>query len=242
MRSKLKEKCLKNLQKYDTPTIANAIEIFNVRSRIEGFMSPDIKPILATKKTIIGYASTAKISSLNPPKKNQKNLELQYYKTVRDAFKPTIAVIEDIDFPPIGSYWGEIKVSIHKALGCIATITNGGVRDLKEVEKMSFGYFAKNVLVSHGYVNIINYNCPVKVGGLLIKPGDLLCADIHGVVSIPLSIAPKLAQICQKIQYSEKPVLEKCQQYFTHGLISMNEIKEVLDKMKQRKPKMFNKK
>jgi len=204
-------------------------------------MSPDIKCILPYKKTFIGYASTARISSLNPLKKNQRNLDLQYYKIVRDTLKPTIAVVEDIDSPSIGSYWGEIKVAIHKALGCMATITNGGVRDLTEVEKMGFGYFANCVLVSHGYVHIIDYNCPVKVGGLLIKPGDLLCADMHGVISIPLSVAPKLAQICQKIQYSEKPVLEKCSQYFTQrlkGLISINEIKEALDETKQRKPKM----
>jgi len=229
---------LKELKNFDTPTISNAIEVFNLRSRIEGFMGPDIKCFLPIKKPIIGYASTVKISSLNPPKKNQRNLELQYYKIVRNTPKPTFAVVEDIDSPAIGSYWGEIKVSIHKALGCIGTITNGGVRDLTEVEKMGFGYFANCVLVSHGYVHIVDYNCPVKVGGLLIKPGDLLCADMHGVISIPLSIAPKLAQICQKIQYSEKPVLEKCRQYFTQGLISINEIKEVLDEMKQRKPKM----
>ena len=201
-------------------------------------MSSDIKCILPYEKTFIGYASTARISSLNPPKKNQRNLELQYYEIVRNTFKPTIAVVEDIDSPPIGSYWGEIKVSIHKALGCIATITNGGVRDLTEVEKMGFGYFANCVLVSHGYVHIIDYNCQVKVGGLLIKPGDLICADMHGVILVPLSIVPKLAQICQKIQYSEKPVLEKCRPYFTQGIISINEIKEVLDEMKKRKPKI----
>ena len=238
MENRFKEDYLKELQKYDTPTIANAIEVFHIRPRIEGFMSPDIKSILPCEKTFIGYASTAIISSLNPPKKNQKDLEFQYYKIVRDTFKPTIAVIEDNDSSPIGSYWGEIKVSIHKALGCVATITNGGIRDLTEVEKIGFGYFASCVLVSHGYVHILDYNCPVKVGALLVKPGDLLCADRHGVISIPLSIAPKLAQICEEIQDSEKPVLEKCQPYFTQGVISINEIKEALDEMKKRRPKM----
>lgn len=107
---------------------------------------------------------------------------------------------------------------------------------------MGFGYFANCVLVSHGYVHIIDYNYPVKVGGLLIKPGDLLCADMHGVISIPLSVVPKLAQTCQKIQYSEKPVLEKCQPYFTHSTISINEIKEALDEMKKRKTKIVDRK
>lgn len=233
MGSKLKEECLKNLQKYDTPTIANAIELFNVRSKIEGFMSPDIKPILPIKKTIVGYAATIKISSINSQKNKKENIRLNYYKKVKDSLKPTIVVVEDIDSPSIGSFWGEITVSIHKALGCIGTITSGGVRDLKEVDKIGFGYFAKNILVSHGYIHIIDYNCQVKVGGLLIKPGDLLCADMHGAILIPLSIASKLSPICQKLQYSEKPVLGKCKQYFdkSSGLLSINELGEALDKM-----------
>lgn len=236
----MKKDYLKALQKFDVPTIANAIEVFNVRPRTEGFMGPAIKSTLPYKKTFIGYASTAKISSLNPPKKNQRDLELEYYKIVRNTIKPTIAVVEDIDSPSIGSYWGEIKVSIHKALGCVACITNGGVRDLPEVEKIGFGYFANSVLVSHGYVHVIDYNCPVKIGGLQIRPGDLVCADMHGVLSIPLSIAPKLAQICQKIQYSEKPVLEKCRPYFAQGEISIDEVKEVLGEMKTRKPQIVD--
>lgn len=46
MGNRLKEDYLKELQKYDTPIIVNAIEAFNIRPRIEGFTSPDIKCIL----------------------------------------------------------------------------------------------------------------------------------------------------------------------------------------------------
>lgn len=229
---------LKELKNFDTPTISNAIEIFNLRSRIEGFMGPEIKCFLPIKKPIIGYACTVKMSSLNPPKDDQKKLWLSYYESVRNTSNPTIVVVEDIDSPPIGSFWGEVRASIHKALGCVGTITNGGVRDINEVKNLNFAYFAYCLLVSHGYVHIIDYNCPVKVGGIEVKPGDLLHADIHGVINVPKKIVPNLADVCRKIQDSEKPVFKRCRQYFNQGSISKGEIQEALEEMNRRKPKL----
>ncbi len=229
---------LKELKNFDTPTVSNAIEIFNLRSKIEGFMGSEIKCILPLKKPIIGYACTVKISSLNPPKDAQKKLWLSYYECVRNISNPTVVVVEDIDSTPIGSFWGEVRAAIHKALGCIGTITNGGVRDINEVNNLNFAYFAYCILVSHGYVHIIDYNCSVKVGGIKVKPGDLLHADIHGVIKVPKKIVSDLIDVCRKIQDSEKPVLERCQQYFNQGSISKDEIQEVLEEMNRRKPKL----
>jgi len=112
----------------------------------------------------------------------------------------------------------------------VSTITNGGVRDLDEVNEFGFGYFACCVLVSHAYVHIENYNCPVKVGGLTIKPGDLLHADKHGVILIPDSVTHKLAEACRKIQLAEKPFIEGCRKKFGRG-IGIGEIRNLREKM-----------
>ncbi len=216
---------LEELMSFDTPTISNAIERFNIRSKIEGFMSPDIKCILPCKKTIIGYACTAKISTIKPPTPEQQNLAMDYYAKVQETDFPTISVLQDIDPKPAGSFWGEVNATTHKALGCLATITNGGVRDLKEVEELGFGYFASCVLVSHCYTHVEEYDCPVEVGGLTVKPGDLLAADRHGVISIPKEIAPKLADACRKAAEAELPVLNGCRKAIAEGRkVSMEEL------------------
>ena len=46
-----------------------------------------------------------------------------------------MAVIQDLDSLPVGSFWGDVQAAVHQALGCIGVITNGGVRDIPAVQK-----------------------------------------------------------------------------------------------------------
>jgi len=212
---------LEELKEFDTPKISNAIEMFDIRPRTEGFMGPEIKCILPYKKPLIGYAATAIISSTRPPIPLQKEMVYESYSHVKKTQSPTFSVIQDIDPTPVGSFWGEVQTNAHSALGCVGTLTNGGVRDLDEVNELGFGYFASCVLVSHAYIHIENYNCPVKVGGLTINPEDLLHADKHGVILIPDAIVHKLA---------EKPFIEGCRKIFVMG-IEVVEIRNLREKM-----------
>src|SRR4029434_9249423 len=83
---------------------------------------------------------------------------LDYIATIPE---PRVVVVQDLDRQPIGSMWGEVNGSIHKALGCIGTVTDGGVRDLDEVRAMGFYYFASCILVSHAYIHLIDFGNPV---------------------------------------------------------------------------------
>lgn len=230
----LSAEALDELRNFDTPTICNAIERFNIRSFTEGFMGPEIRCILPCDRPIVGYAATAKISALRPPTDEQKEMAMKYYESVQKAPAPTIVVIEDIDPQPVGSFWGEVQGSIHKALGCVGVVTNGGVRDLDEVERLGFRYFASCILVSHAYVHLEAYDCPVRVGGLTVRPGDLLHADKHGVALIPQEIAPVLAEACRKAQWAEEPVIEGCRKGFESG-ISLADLKEWRQEMARRR-------
>ncbi|MBD3308893.1 RraA family protein [candidate division KSB3 bacterium] len=232
--SRLTPAQLEELREFDSPTVSNAIEFFDIRPRTEGFMGPEIKCILPYRKPMIGYACTATISSLEPPTPEQKALVYDYYANVKQAPTPTVVVIQDLDPVPIGSFWGEVHASIHKALGCVGVITNGGVRDLDEVRALEFGYFASCVLVSHAYDHIEDYDCPVQVGGLTIQPGDLLHADQHGVVLIPPEIAPELAAACRQAHYAEEPVIQGCRTKFESG-VSLEELRQWREEMQRRR-------
>jgi 4-hydroxy-4-methyl-2-oxoglutarate aldolase len=225
---------LEELREFDSPTISNAIERFDIRPRTEGFMGPEIKCIIPYPKPMIGYACTAKMSALKPPTPEQAELIYAYYAKVKSTPAPTIAVIQDIDPSPIGSLWGEVHASIHKALGCVGTITNGGVRDLDEVKGLGFGYFASCVLVSHAYDHLEEYDCLVEIVGLTVNPGDLLHADKHGVVLIPHEIAPELAQACRKALYAEEPVVKGCRGKFDVG-VDIEELRQWREEMKRRR-------
>lgn len=224
--NKLTLEQIEELRAFDTPTLCNAIEFFGVRPKIEGFMTPDIKCFLPYGKTMIGYACTAKISTSAPATTSQPDIWMGYYEKLQSSARPAIAVIEDIDEQPVGSFWGEVNATCHKSLGCVGTITNGGVRDLNEVETLEFGFFASTLLVSHAYVHIEDYNCPVEVGGLTIQPGDLLAADRHGVVLIPGEVASHLAKACNLAGAAEMPVLEGCRRAIAEKReVDLNELR-----------------
>ena len=54
---------------------------------------------------------------------------------------PKIVVVQDLDKPKVGgSFWGEVTSNMHRALGCVGTITDGSIRDLDEMTNAGFKY------------------------------------------------------------------------------------------------------
>ena len=206
----LNEQQLDELTQFDTPTVCNALEKFKLRPRTEGFTSPVIRSIFPGRKPMVGYACTAKVSAMKAGTKVNEEILYQYYQSVKDCPGRPISVIEDLDEQSIGSFWGEVQTTIHKALGCMGVITNGGVRDLDEAYALGFTYFAQSILVSHAYIHMEETNTAVMLGGLKIHPRDLLHADKHGAVLIPHEVADKVADACRQIQDAEMPVLNGC--------------------------------
>jgi len=162
---------------------------------------------------------------MHPPTDAQKSFPEQYYETLHVSPKPTITVIQDTDPAPIGSFWGEVQATTHVALGCAGVVTSGGVRDLDEVEPLGFEYYSSCILVSHAYIHIVEFGCPVDVGGITINPGELVFADKHGVIVIPEKITPYLAEACRAAAAAEQPVLANCRNYFGK-LVPMDDLKK----------------
>ena len=204
---KLSSEELVILKQYDTPTVSNVIELFQIRSRTEGYMDRRIKARFPEMPPMVGYASTATFRCATPKGPDSYgSLEKQV-----DAFKelpgPPIVVFEDLDNPLVGATFGEIMCSTYKAFGAQGLITSGAGRDLDQVRALGFPVFTEAVLCSHGYSQIPSIHHPVNVGGLLIKPGDLLHGDLNGVVLIPHEIAKEVVQACEIFVKAESVIL-----------------------------------
>jgi regulator of RNase E activity RraA len=200
---------LDELRQWNTPTIANALELFGNRPRNIGFMNTDIKCIFPHMGVMVGYAVTVTIMADQPVAPGRGVNMGDYIDYVVSTPAPRIVVVQDLDQPPaIGSLWGEVNGSRHKALGCLGTITNGGVRDLDEVEALGFQFFAAHVIPSHAYVHMEDFGIPVKVGGLIVNTGDLLHADKHGVIYIPHDVAAEVPEKCREMERREKPFID----------------------------------
>jgi regulator of RNase E activity RraA len=202
---------LESLKRYNTPTISNAIEFFDVRPRDVGFLPHYIRCLIPELGAIIGYAVTSQTMASPPEGEPSRDLLPDYLRYVSAQPGPKIAVAEDLDDPPgLGAQFGEVTATIHQKLGCVGHITSGCPRDLDEVKALGFPMFGLNPCVSHAYVRLVDYAKPVTVGGVTIRPGDLIHADKHGACIIPLEVAPKLAEACAEVERRERPLLEIC--------------------------------
>jgi regulator of RNase E activity RraA len=124
---------------------------------------------------------------------------------------PRIVVIEDADKPAgLGAFVGEVNANILVALGCVGLVTNGAVRDLNEVRPTGFQMFAGNVSVSHAYAHIFDFGGPVVVGGLTIRPGEMVHGDLNGVQTVPPEIADQVPSMAQKILRRRQRLIKTC--------------------------------
>jgi len=171
-------------------------------------MLPEIQCVFPDMGPMIGYAATAIITA--DSSEGRRVPPPEWWEVIRRIPEPRVAVIHDIDRPVIGSFWGEVNANIHKALGCVGTVTDGSVRDLDEVKELGFHFFSSCISVSHAYVHLVEVGVPVKVGGLVVKPGDLIVGDKHGVISIPLDIARDVPKAAQMMEDWERRVINFC--------------------------------
>ncbi len=202
---------IEELRGITTPTIANAVELFDIRSRNVGFASSDVRSIFPDLPVMVGYACTATIRANQPGDEAERVPAHIMWEHVLSMPAPRVIVVQDEDEPPaIGSLWGEVNGSIFKALGAVGVVTDGGVRDLDEVHEMRFQFFARHVIVSHAYVHLTSVGRPVTIGGLTIEPGDLIHGDKHGVMQIPHEIAADIPEAVRRVEERERPIIALC--------------------------------
>lgn len=198
------------LQSVDTPTVCNAIEVAQGKRGFDAFTRGTM---LAsdTSRAIVGYAVTAQIAAVAPPTEPSDVIRarrMTYYKAMADGPQPSIAVVEDLDYPDaIGAYWGEVNTTIHKGFGMAGALTNGVMRDLGDMAP-DFPVIAGSIGPSHGFVHVRTVGTPVSIFGLRIAHGDLVHADRHGAVVIPPDVLTQLQQAITKMQETERLVLD----------------------------------
>ena len=197
------------LKNFDTPTIANALEIAAGRRSTEGFTRRTLIAANAKLKPIVGYARTAMIRSATPfdPKTRREKL-LAYYDYIAQPKQPSIAVIQDVDNAPgLGAFWGEVNTNIHWGLGCVGALTNGSMRDL-EMMQPQFQCLAASLSPSHAWVHVVEFGAKVDVCGLFVSDGEIVHADHHGALVIPADLLERIPGAIDLMARKEKVLLD----------------------------------
>src|SRR5262249_35749622 len=160
---------LELLRRYDTPTICNVVELFDLYPRTAGYMDGRIVACYPALPPMVGYASTATFRSASPPRAGNVYSGLdQQVAAFAGLPGPPVVVFQDLDSPPAAATFGEIMCSTYQAFGAVGLITSGAGRDLDQVEKLRFPCFTGGTICAHGYCHIPEINVPVHVGGVTI--------------------------------------------------------------------------
>lgn len=211
MTAPLNQAQLARLAEFDTPTVCNVIELWDIRPRETGYMDARIRAAFPSLPPMVGYALTSTFRARTAPRQGDVYTSLdQQTQAFANLPGPAVVVFQDLDSPSAAATFGEVMCTTYQAFGAQGLITSGTGRDLDQVAALDFPVFTNGECCSHGNCHIPAVNVPVDVGGLTVNPGDLLHGDRNGVTNIPAEIASEIADACEELMAAEQIVLDYC--------------------------------
>ncbi|HSX94775.1 MAG TPA: RraA family protein [Hydrogenophaga sp.] len=165
-----------------------------------GYMATCIKPRINDKR-ICGPAATvleAATDEFVPP---QHALDL-----IDEAPAGSVIVISIEGGEPDVAVWGGLMTAGAVANGHAGAVLDGGVRDLTEIRRdYGFPVYARDVSpgTTLGRYRTVASQVPVRVGDILVHPGDIVVGDVDGVVVVPRAQAEAVLKMAKEIDERE---------------------------------------
>ena len=194
----------------------DAVGLFNI-----GLMDREVAPLWRDPKDyahrFIGVAVTARyVPTQRPPagkipiEDYDKWVGKWYNELSPEPFIPllrkgSVLVMEDAPNADVGSI-GSANIMIWKARGMVGVVTNATARDTDEIITQKVPIYLRQVGrgIRPGRNELESINRPVVVGGVLVKPGDVIVADGEGVLVVPRAQALEVAAYAHKILEGDK--------------------------------------
>lgn len=183
------------LRNTPTPLIMDALTRLGYdRTRLA--MSRAVRPMFPARGTIAGPAVTTKYEESDTPT-TRDDIRAHVFRPVDEAGPGSIWVTAS-GTTEILSMFGDVIVLSCRQQGLSGLVTDSGCRDIEGMEEVGLPvYAAGTCLYGPGTViRPVASNVPVTCGGIEISPGDVVAADVNGVMAFP---AEALTEVIQKI-------------------------------------------
>lgn len=213
------QKVLKTFEGLRVADVCDGMDAVGLHNR--GLVDADIRPLwrdtVNFTHRFIGIAVTARYVPSQEPTAGQRPIEDYdrwsgnwYSKRSSEPFVPLLRpgsalVIEDTAEADVGSI-GSNNIMSWKLKGCVGVVTSATARDTDEIitEKVPLYFRRPGRGIRPGRNEIESVNRPIAVGGVLVKPGDVIVADGDGVVVVPRDKAMDVAAYAKKILEGDK--------------------------------------
>jgi 4-hydroxy-4-methyl-2-oxoglutarate aldolase len=202
------EKNVSFLKSVDSPTIANAIEPFKVRDRTEGFIGGEVRALFPEMPPMVGTALTVTVTNTPGALADRENY-WRMYEALSQMPAQAVLVVQDVSGAPSRcALAGEVMTTMAMRLGVVGMVTDGGLRDVHEVRRLGFAYFARYVVVSHGNFGVVDIGEPVTLDGQEVTTGDILHGDANGIVIVPREVLDGLPEAVQEVRTRERATMD----------------------------------
>lgn len=130
---------------------------------------------------------------------------------VIDNFRPGVVAVYDTMGEQLTGVWGELWSSGAMRNGCVGAVVDGGIRDTAYIRKSGFPIFMKFTSPGDavGRFNIVDFECPVNIGGVSVNPGDYVFGDEDGIVFIPAELTLQVLEEAERIVAKENTIREQ---------------------------------
>jgi regulator of RNase E activity RraA len=204
----ISEKDVAFLKSVDSPTISNAIEPFKVRDRTKGFIGGKVRALFPEMPPMVGTALTVTMTNGPGAVAGRENY-WRMYEVLSQMPSPSVLVVQDVSGAPSRcALAGEVMTTMAMRLGAVGMVTDGGLRDVHEVRRLGFGYFARYVVVSHGNFGVVDVGEPVTLDGQEVKTGDILHGDANGIVIVPREVLDGLPEAVEEVRTRERATMD----------------------------------
>jgi 4-hydroxy-4-methyl-2-oxoglutarate aldolase len=173
-----------------TPVVADVLDRLGCR---EQSMRADVRPLYPGSRTA-GIARTVLTTGDPEPSPAEP------YKgemAAVDALRPgDVLVVSECHW----SFWGELLSTAARYRGCLGAVIDGYTRDTRAIAAMGFPVFCRGIhpADSLGRLDVVGHDVPIRCGGVLVHPGDLILADEDGVVVVPRGIADRALTLAEE--------------------------------------------
>lgn len=145
----------------------------------------NIRPLEVDKK-VVGRAKTILAADVYHIHENPYDKEI----AALDSVKPGEVIVAGVNQSTQNGLWGELLSTAAKMRGANGAIIDGVIRDTDKIIELGFPVFCTGFrpLDSKGRGLVIDYDCPLKVGDVLVNPGDVVFGDRDGIAIIPSAV------------------------------------------------------
>ncbi|MBI2190439.1 MAG: RraA family protein [Planctomycetes bacterium] len=205
------------LVEFDTPTVANGLEMLGVRDPSAGYAGPDVRALTPELGVRVGVAVTARLDTTSPGTDHPPSLWNEWLRHMQEAARddgshpvPVFGVIESVGPRPRHTVTlGDGMATVMKMAGVVGFITNGAIRDIEGVRAVPLACWGAGLSPMHGRMRWLDVNSPVVIDGMTVQPGDFIHADVNGAIVIPARAADQVYDMAKSVREKEQAFFAK---------------------------------